>query len=185
MQNNNNKQTKAKTKAHIKMSNSFNEIMGELIRAKRKALNLSPVNIAKSLNISYQTYSKYETGKITIPIENLFIIAKLFNTSIDSWLDYYFEYQESRNNNYDFFDEKRKGIFKSLEEDKRNIQKLNKEYPNLEQYANSFIEKKPDSLIEKNINIVKKIYESGDEKLIRFLDDFLDYLNFIIESQRK
>lgn len=184
MKNNNNKLTKAKTKAHIKMSNSFNEIMGELIRAKRKALNLSPVNIAKSLNISYQTYSKYETGKITIPIENLFIIAKLFNTSIDSWLDYYFEYQENiRNNNYDFFDEKRKEILKTLDEDKRNIQKLNKEYPNLEQYANSFIEKNPDSLIEKSIDIVKKIYESGDKQIITALNNNLDiYYSLIIKK---
>jgi transcriptional regulator with XRE-family HTH domain len=78
-------------KSHLKLSNTFNETIGKLIRDRRKALNLSPVNIAKYLNINYQTYSKYETGKITIPIENLFLIAKLLDVSIDSWFDFYFE----------------------------------------------------------------------------------------------
>ena len=183
MKNNNIKQTKAKIKSHIKMSDSFNEIMGELIRAKRKALNLSPVNIAKYLKINYQTYSRYETGKITIPIENLFIIAKLFNVSIDSWLDYYFEHQKlKRDNNYDWLDEKRKEISKNLDEDKKNIQKLNKEYPNLERYANSFIEKYPDSSIEKSIDIVKAIYNSGNKKIITALNYNLDIYYSLIKK---
>lgn len=168
-------------KSHLKMSNKFNEIIGKLIRDKRKELNLSPVNIAKYLNINYHTYSKYETGKITIPVKNLFSIAKLFDVSIDEWLDVYFELM-SFNKPIDSFDdlEFNKKKRETVSNDKKALDNLlNK------QYANSLIEKYPDSLIEKRINILKEIYKTGDKKLIRFLDDFLDYLNFIIESQRK
>jgi hypothetical protein len=70
MKNNNNKLTKAKTKAHIKMSNSFNEIMGELIRAnevlKEIALNsnLRPIReIKNKLSESSRMFNPKFTNK--------------------------------------------------------------------------------------------------------------------------
>ena len=40
-------------------------------------------DIAKILNVSQTNYSKYELGKINIPIETLKKLAIFFNTSID------------------------------------------------------------------------------------------------------
>lgn len=40
-------------------------------------------DIANLLGISQQYYSEYESGKRTIPIQHLIIMAKYYNTSID------------------------------------------------------------------------------------------------------
>lgn len=39
--------------------------------------------VSKLLNISQTNYSKYELGKINIPIETLKKLSIIFNTSID------------------------------------------------------------------------------------------------------
>ena len=39
--------------------------------------------MAKILNTTQTNYSKYELGKINIPIDTLIKLAKFFNTSID------------------------------------------------------------------------------------------------------
>lgn len=39
--------------------------------------------VSKILNISQTNYSKYELGKINIPIETLKKLSIIFNTSID------------------------------------------------------------------------------------------------------
>ena len=44
---------------------------------------LKQEDIAKILNISQTNYSKYELGKINIPINSLIILATFYNTSID------------------------------------------------------------------------------------------------------
>jgi transcriptional regulator with XRE-family HTH domain len=139
----------------------FNEIIGKLIRERRKELNLSPVNIARYLNINYHTYSKYETGKISIPAEKLFSLAKLLNISLDNWLNVYYQ-NASMSLDYEIVNE-------IICEDDSNLN-----------------EPQPDSLeLKININILKEIYKSGDNKLIKFLDNFLDYLNFMIKTQKK
>ena len=40
-------------------------------------------DMAKILNTTQTNYSKYELGKINIPIDTLIKLAKFFNTSID------------------------------------------------------------------------------------------------------
>ena len=40
-------------------------------------------DVAKSLGISQQYYSEYESGKRTIPINHLITLAKFYETSID------------------------------------------------------------------------------------------------------
>ena len=56
-----------------------------MIRLKdlREDMDLYQKDIADTLNISQTNYSKYELGKINIPIETLKKLAIYFNTSIE------------------------------------------------------------------------------------------------------
>ena len=45
--------------------------------------DLKQEDVAKILNISQTNYSKYELGKINIPINSLIVLANFYNTSID------------------------------------------------------------------------------------------------------
>ena len=49
----------------------------------REDKDLKQEDIAKVLNISQTNYSKYELGKINIPISSLIILSNFYNTSID------------------------------------------------------------------------------------------------------
>lgn len=53
------------------------------IKDLREDKDIKQVEIAKKLNISQTNYSKYELGKINIPIETLIKIAIILDTSID------------------------------------------------------------------------------------------------------
>lgn len=44
---------------------------------------MTQAEVSKLLNISQTNYSKYELGKINIPIETLKKLSIIFNTSID------------------------------------------------------------------------------------------------------
>lgn len=53
------------------------------IRDLREDHDLKQEDVAKILNISQTNYSKYELGKINIPINSLIVLANFYNTSID------------------------------------------------------------------------------------------------------
>lgn len=53
------------------------------IKDLREDHDLTQAAIAKLLNCSQQTYSRYETGEITISINNLITLALFYNTSTD------------------------------------------------------------------------------------------------------
>lgn len=53
------------------------------IRDLREDKDLTQTYIAKILGITQQTYSRCETGEITIDIYNLIKLAKFYNTSTD------------------------------------------------------------------------------------------------------
>ncbi len=53
------------------------------IRELREDNDLTQTQIATMLNCTQQTYSRYETGEITIDIYNLIKLAKFYNTSTD------------------------------------------------------------------------------------------------------
>ena len=52
----------------------------------REDKDLKQEDVAKFLNISQTNYSKYELGKINIPISSLIKLSEFFNTSIDHLL---------------------------------------------------------------------------------------------------
>ena len=49
----------------------------------REDRDLKQEDVAKILNITQTNYSKYELGKINIPISSLIKLAKFYNTSVD------------------------------------------------------------------------------------------------------
>ena len=53
------------------------------IRDIREDRDLTQKQISKLLNCTQQTYSRYETGEITIDIYNLIKLSKFYNTSTD------------------------------------------------------------------------------------------------------
>lgn len=53
------------------------------IRDLREDSDLTQEEIAKKLNITQRTYSRYETGASNIPIEILVMLADFYNTTID------------------------------------------------------------------------------------------------------
>jgi transcriptional regulator with XRE-family HTH domain len=53
----------------------------------RKLLDYKQEDIAKLLNVSFHTYSRYELGKVKISIDKLIILANLFDCTTDYLLD--------------------------------------------------------------------------------------------------
>ena len=53
------------------------------IKDVREDKDLTQSEVAKMLNISQTNYSKYELGKINIPLETLKKLALIYDTSID------------------------------------------------------------------------------------------------------
>lgn len=57
------------------------------IRDLREDKDLNQTQVAKILNMSQTSYSKYETGENDIPTEVLIKLAEFYNTSIDYLLN--------------------------------------------------------------------------------------------------
>jgi len=61
--------------------------VGDHIRERRNALNLSQANVAKQLDISTPAFCKIETGQTDLNISRLLQIAKLFKVSVVELID--------------------------------------------------------------------------------------------------
>lgn len=57
--------------------------MYKRLKILRKSNKFTQKFIAQKLNISISLYSNYETGKCSIPVHVLSILAKIYGTSID------------------------------------------------------------------------------------------------------
>ncbi len=55
----------------------------ERIREIREYHSLTQQNVADIINVGQRTYADYELGKTRIPIDNLIILAKYYNVSLD------------------------------------------------------------------------------------------------------
>ena len=49
----------------------------------REERNLKQKELAKLLNINQSSYSKYETGRVNVPIDNLTKIADFYNVNVE------------------------------------------------------------------------------------------------------
>lgn len=55
----------------------------ERIREIREDNSLTQQKIADLLHIGQRTYADYESDKARIPVDNLFILARFYNVSMD------------------------------------------------------------------------------------------------------
>ena len=55
----------------------------ERIREIREDKALTQQKIADLLSVGQRTYADYESGKTRIPVDNLLILAKFYNVSMD------------------------------------------------------------------------------------------------------
>ena len=53
------------------------------LKELREENNLTQTQVAEYLNVKQNTYSQYETGKRTLPIDMLIKLAKYYNVSTD------------------------------------------------------------------------------------------------------
>ena len=89
-----------------------NEEIGKLIKKLREDSNLKQDNLAKAIGVSKAAVSQWENGK-GIKTENIYLISKLFNVSVDDILNGHLNSESNeeyinRNytlENYDFKDE--------------------------------------------------------------------------------
>lgn len=59
----------------------------QYLKNLRRSHNFSQEFVASHLNITRQTYSHYETGRITPPADSLYNLARLYGVPIESFLD--------------------------------------------------------------------------------------------------
>ncbi|MBO0466840.1 helix-turn-helix transcriptional regulator [Enterococcus plantarum] len=57
------------------------------IRDLREDKDLTQEQLAKLLNVSQTTYSRYETGNLDIPSQSLIKLAQYYSTSVDYLLN--------------------------------------------------------------------------------------------------
>lgn len=55
----------------------------ERIRALSEENNLTQKAVSKLLPVAEKTYAHYESGRISIPVESLIILAKHYNVSMN------------------------------------------------------------------------------------------------------
>lgn len=75
-----------------------NKTLEKYLKELRKSCNYSQEFVASHLNITRQTYSHYETGRITPPANSLYNLAKLYGVPVENLLEFVVTY----NINMDF-----------------------------------------------------------------------------------
>ena len=60
----------------------MNKIIGRNLKSAREKIGYTQTQIAKYLKISRSTLCNYEAGKKSIPSDKLYLLAKLYNTSV-------------------------------------------------------------------------------------------------------
>lgn len=130
--------------------------IGEIIKKRRKELNLSLKDIAKKLNISESSISRYENADITnIPIDNINKLAEIYkvNPSYILGLD-----------DYD------KNEIHLSKEEKELILNLRKEKENKEKLFKDLCERYPDLIdeIEYTLSNLNEIIKNDENKRNEF-----------------
>ena len=65
------------------------------LKELRKSYNYSQEYVASQLNITRQTYSHYETGRITPPVDSLYNLSRLYNVPLNSFLELSINHQQN------------------------------------------------------------------------------------------
>jgi toxin-antitoxin system, antitoxin component, xre family len=104
----------------VNMKLDYKENFNEILKELRVKNNISQKELARKLNISLSTYSKYEQGLNNPTSENLFKISNFFNLSVGSFLKENIEHEKERIN----FDNYLKKNFSNTFESKDEIKEI-------------------------------------------------------------
>lgn len=104
----------------VNMKLDYKENFNEILKELRVKNNISQKELARKLNISLSTYSKYEQGLNNPTSENLFKISNFFNLSVGSFLKENIEHEKERIN----FDNYLKKNFSNTFEFKDEIKEI-------------------------------------------------------------
>lgn len=165
-----------------------NEEIGKLIKKLREDSNLKQDNLAKAIGVSKAAVSQWENGK-GIKTENIYLISKLFNVSVDDILNGHLNSESNeeyinRNytlENYDFKDE--------INED--NIDKLKEFYSHVKMVKSRFFELLPkwaeNSLSFKEMMTFIKIkqYFKFDFNYYSFIKYGSNHIGYPLENDEK
>lgn len=61
--------------------------LSQYLKELRKSCGYSQEYVANQLNITRQTYSHYETGRISPPVNSLYNLAKLYGVPVENFMD--------------------------------------------------------------------------------------------------
>lgn len=162
--------------------------IGELIKTLREDSHLKQDNLAKAIGVSKAAVSQWENGK-GIKTENIYLISKLFNVSVDDILNGHLNSESNeeyinRNytlENYDFKDE--------INED--NIDELKEFYSHVKMVKSRFFELLPkwaeNSLSFKEMMTFIKIkqYFKFDYNYYSFIKYGSNQLGYLSENDEK
>ena len=162
--------------------------IGELIKTLREDSHLKQDNLAKAIGVSKAAVSQWENGK-GIKTENIYLISKLFNVSVDNILNGHLNSESNeeyinRNytlENYDFKDE--------INED--NIDELKEFYSRVKMVKSRFFELLPkwaeNSLSSKEMMTFIKIkkYFKFDYNYYSFIKYGSNQLGYLSENDEK
>ena len=104
----------------VNMKLDYKENFNEILKELRVKNNISQKELARKLNISLSTYSKYEQGLNNPTSENLFKISNFYNLSVGSFLKENIEHEKERIN----FDNYLKKNFSNTFESKDEIKEI-------------------------------------------------------------
>ena len=124
-----------------------NRTLEQYLKELRKSCNYSQEFVASHLNITRQTYSHYETGRITPPVNSLYNLAKLYGIPVENLLNLVVTY----NINMDFA---------------RTVQPTNMNCPD---EIEAFVEYTNDPQIRNKLK-----YLNRDERLLLYYFQLLD-----------
>lgn len=68
---------------------SGNIALGHFIKKKRLECQITPQEMAKNISIPEATYLRYEDGSLSIFIDDLVILSKIFNLDLDLLFNIY------------------------------------------------------------------------------------------------
>lgn len=71
------------------------------LKELRKSYNYSQEYVASQLNITRQTYSHYETGRITPPVDSLYNLSRLYSIPLNSFLELTINHHQNEENSLD------------------------------------------------------------------------------------
>lgn len=139
----------------------------QYLKELRKSHGYQQEFVASHLNITRQTYSHYETGRITPPVNSLYNLAALYGIPVESFMEFLVTY----NINSDFA---RKPVSPLLQEPASN---LNKFMSYIEQPEHS----KKFKALDHNEKLLLYYYQQLDQ---RDREDMLTFLKVKYENRK-